>query len=576
MNVKARAAGIQVARHLRAHPILALLVLATGLAGAAAGCGRGRAVVAKIGDRAVTREEFDEDFARRTVPAGADVDSLRLSMLESMIHKELLVLEAKRRGYFDPNPEIDAKVKAHGDRLLLERVRADEVKVDTTVTDADVFKAFETSKREVHMRHFLHWSKSAIDSARQRIDAGESFEKVAMEMSLDPQTSAQGGLLNWLNMAQFTIREFREIIDTLAVGRVAGPFPTPFGWHMAMVEERRERQGADMDVERERIEQGILDQRARDQVRKFADDYWQRYRFEIDDQAVTAAIAEAELDVQAAASDTALVDASLGEIWIPADSTQVLGRYKGGTVTVADLRRELNLRPLTPIPVRLSRLNVLGTLREVFYNRARLLEASRHGYDRDRDWKRQVELKREELVVEKLYQEQIQTALQSTEAEERAYYDAHPDQFQTTERFRYAFIRVDDGSVAEGVAEKLPGLRAAGFDTLVSDLRKSGHLILSARDTGFIEASSCGAIPEAARSMKPGDVGHVVEADGMHTVFSLIHHQPPFTAPFEQIREKVKVTVANAKSEELLVQFLKELEDRFEVKRYPGRLVSSA
>lgn len=553
---------------------IALVAVLAGLGATLGGAGACRAggerqVVARIGDQRITRGEFEEQFARQAAPGG-DPDSARARFLESMIQKELLVLEAKERGLFAPDPTIDAAVKEFGDDLLRRRMRQEESKADTTVTEAQARQAFELSLDEVRLRHILHWSKAAIDSARQRIDGGEPFGQVAAQASHDRRSAGAGGLLPWLTKLQL-IPEFRAAIDAIPVGQVIGPFSSVFGWHVAVVDSLRRREGADFDAERIKFHADVLAERMRSQRNAVQDDYRKGYHLEVDEEAVAAMTAAAS----SALADTTRRNLTFAEQWVPADSAHVLARYENGQITVGDFRQLLIKEGGMFLQQRLTPGGAIGSVRELFYNDARVLESRRLGYHKDPDWRRQVEAKREELVVERLYGQQVLADFEVSEAEARTYYESHAADFRKPERFRYAFIQVDDAAVAEALVAEMPKLEAAGFDSVVSAIEASGHLVGSKRDSGLREASLCGAVAEAARGLEPGQVGHVIEADGSHTVFSLIQHQLEEPETFELARERVRSTLTRTGMEERLVGFLKELERKFVVKRYPERLALS-
>ena len=116
---------------------------------------------------------------------------------------------------------------------------------------------------------------------------------------------------------------------------------------------------------------------------------------------------------------------------------------------------------------------------------------------------------------------------------------------------------------------------AKNFDHLLGSLAESGHLIDGRRDSGVRTAPEIGAVAEAAREMEEGEVGHVVEADGVHTVFSLISYSPWTRDDFDRSRERVHRTLRNLHSEENLKALLERLEKKFGVERYVEHLRSA-
>ncbi len=552
---------------------IAALGFAVVVSGLGEGCQR-REIVAKVGKHVVTREEFERQFSRQPLPEGANSDSLRARFLESMIQKELLVLEADERGLFRPDSTIDSQVKEFAETFLRKRVRDDEAKVDTTVADAEIQKAFELSRQEVRLRHIQHWSEATIDSARRRIQGGEPFADVARQVSEDRGTAAQGGLVHWLNKLQLP-SEFRSAIDTARVGQMVGPVKSSFGWHVIRVDSARQREGADLKADRDPVRAEILNERSRLRLSAFQAEYRKRYHYEIDEPAIAAAVNDGFKQMAAMASDTTRRNVPLVERWMPADSSRVVSRYDGKTFTVGDYRRFLLKAGPLNLRQRMTPPGAVAIINELFYDDARLREAKRLKYDRDRLYQDQIKLKREELVVQRLYENQVVSEVKVSEADARAYFDEHPEQFRRPERFRYAFMRVNDAAVAEALVPEIAKLKAAAFDSLAAQLQQRGHLIQAERDSGFRDADRAGAVPAAARKLKLGQVGHVVEADGSHTVFVLIQHQPEIPETYERASPMVKMTLTNRHSEERLMSLLKELERKYAVKRYPERLASS-
>ncbi|MFH1571552.1 MAG: peptidylprolyl isomerase [Gemmatimonadota bacterium] len=87
-----------------------------------------------------------------------------------------------------------------------------------------------------------------VDAARQKIDelagrlaAGEDFTEVARRYSEDPGSAAAGGNLGCFQEG-FLVPEFETAALALRPGEVSQPVLTPFGYHLILLHERRERE----------------------------------------------------------------------------------------------------------------------------------------------------------------------------------------------------------------------------------------------------------------------------------------------------------------------------------------------
>lgn len=115
---------------------------------------------------------------------------------------------------------------------------------------------------QTHVRHILvspnaiTTEDQALDKlklAKDRIDKGEHFEDLAVEISNDKSNASQGGDMSWVDPGTF-VPEFEQAMDTLAIGELSEPVKTQFGYHLIEVLGRRDQDQTE-DKKRERAYQ---------------------------------------------------------------------------------------------------------------------------------------------------------------------------------------------------------------------------------------------------------------------------------------------------------------------------------
>lgn len=79
-------------------------------------------------------------------------------------------------------------------------------------------------------------------SIREKVLAGEQFDKLARELSEDPSAKSNGGLLGYFSALQM-VYPFEEAAFQLNVGDVSQPVRTRFGYHLIKVEDKRPSSG---------------------------------------------------------------------------------------------------------------------------------------------------------------------------------------------------------------------------------------------------------------------------------------------------------------------------------------------
>lgn len=100
----------------------------------------------------------------------------------------------------------------------------------------DILKISE----QIDVSHILVDSEEEALAARERIQAGESFGDVAVDVSKDTFANEQLGRLGYIAVDDTRYdRDFMEAAKALEVGELSEPVETQFGWHLILLHERQ-------------------------------------------------------------------------------------------------------------------------------------------------------------------------------------------------------------------------------------------------------------------------------------------------------------------------------------------------
>lgn len=80
--------------------------------------------------------------------------------------------------------------------------------------------------------------KLRLESLRNDIVHGVSFDKIAKENSQDVNSALQGGAIGWVKPGMLDPK-FEEVMNKLKPGEISQPFASSFGWHLVQVTARR-------------------------------------------------------------------------------------------------------------------------------------------------------------------------------------------------------------------------------------------------------------------------------------------------------------------------------------------------
>lgn len=256
--------------------------------------------VAVVNGEPVTRAALERELRQAKVAGGeaADAGLLRQNALDDLVRRTLLLQQARARGVtvapetvdrallalraeypgaaFDDLlaqerlsvPELKARLR---DQLTLEKLFQDDAFPSVTVSDADVEAWYAAHAAEMDQPERVHALqivlKTREEAARVREEVRQkpaSFGDVARRASIAPE-GRKGGDLGWFGKGQ-GMPEVFDACFRLPPGTVSEVIPSPYGFHVFKVLERRPASRRPLAEARPAITQRLLrEKRARAQ-----------------------------------------------------------------------------------------------------------------------------------------------------------------------------------------------------------------------------------------------------------------------------------------------------------------------
>lgn len=168
-------------------------------------------------------------------------DPLFSEILEELIDQRLLALAAQKKGLEDEE-ELRRRLAISRERIVSSRLV--ELHLADTVNETSLRQMYEAQAGlrggldEVRARHILVKTEAQIKSVEAKLAAGEDFEALAKQLSLDTATGELGGDLSYFTRDSFA-PEFAKVAFSTKSGTRSAPFQTTFGWHILEVVDRR-------------------------------------------------------------------------------------------------------------------------------------------------------------------------------------------------------------------------------------------------------------------------------------------------------------------------------------------------
>jgi parvulin-like peptidyl-prolyl isomerase len=173
-------------------------------------------------------------------------------------------------------------------QMLYSNVQQVEVFSRIAVTDDEAKKYYETHMNEfttpssIMLREILvavpadprglnaaadDAAKAKAEQIRKRVTSGESFEKVAAEVS-DASSKSNGGLLGPLNANELSA-DFRKLIDGLKPGESTSVIRTQRGYQILKLESATQTQVMPFEQAREQISERVVTDKRKDEFQKY-------------------------------------------------------------------------------------------------------------------------------------------------------------------------------------------------------------------------------------------------------------------------------------------------------------------
>ncbi|WP_051189068.1 peptidylprolyl isomerase [Halalkalibacillus halophilus] len=202
------------------------------------------AVESTVGE--ITEEEFYEELKERH---GEEV-------LRAMTTR--MILEER---YDIPQEELDQEVEDFKDQvgdqfeqfllqqgfqneaefreaLYQSRLEFEVATEDLDVSEDEIQEHYERMQTEVQARHILVDEEETALEVIELYEQGDSFEELASEYSSDGSAD-NGGDLGYFTVGQM-VEPFEDAAFSLEIGEISEPVESQFGYHVILVEDRRE------------------------------------------------------------------------------------------------------------------------------------------------------------------------------------------------------------------------------------------------------------------------------------------------------------------------------------------------
>lgn len=177
-------------------------------------------------------------------------------MLEQLIQQQVLAEAAEATEISrEVRLGLENERRAFLAAMYMDDVAMAELTVEELQAEYDAVYGAAEPEIEYNAAHILLETEEEAQEVIDALAEGADFAELAAERSIGP-SGPNGGALGWFGAGQM-VPDFEAAVMALEVGEVSAPVQTQFGWHVVLLNERRQMAAPLLEEVAAELEEGL-------------------------------------------------------------------------------------------------------------------------------------------------------------------------------------------------------------------------------------------------------------------------------------------------------------------------------
>ncbi|HEX6791850.1 MAG TPA: peptidyl-prolyl cis-trans isomerase [Candidatus Krumholzibacteria bacterium] len=521
--------------------------------------------LAEIKDRTITIHDYEDAYSKvkeEFLPK-EEGDAGKKEFLMTMVNRDLMAVKADELGY-DKDPSLAQGMEAFR-RMTTQVAFLRKAVGEIKVTDADVKRYYDLQGTSVSFKRILCDRQEQADEAYQALKDGQDFTSAITQYS-KAEDAKDGGIVMSAPFGAL-LPTLEDAVFSLPVGGYTEPIFTPQGWVIIQVikVDKVKKQTANFDDVKDRIRTQIYNQRESMAIDKYTEELREKYgvTWNYDTMEIVYNALPPDRSMDAAPSRDQEVYPLL---YFEADDLdKPIVSYPGRTITIKDFSDLYDRASFYNRPRRDMRLGGLRSFLTMnVMNEISTDAVAKSGIENDPEVKKLLDTKRDELMVNLMYEDLINKKAVVTFDRMQRYYEDNKEGMRQPERRNFGVVVCSDAQTAEKAqAELVEGRSVAAVASVYST---DGETLQKHGQTGLIMRGQNPDVDAVGFAMtQVGQVSTPFQASNGWMVLKLVELQPERLFSFDEAKGQIEAGLREQDNDKRLKELLAKWMDEYKV-----------
>jgi len=235
-------------------------------------------VLAEVNGIKITEADFaaelegKPDFYKQYAQSADGKKQIR----DKLVERKLLLLTAEKEGVAN-SPDLEAKVQAYRERMIVDKLREKVVATQFEITDEDTKDYYDSHPEQYNrpesarLRQIVVNDAKTADTVYKEAKASPAqFEELARKYSQDETTKGRGGEMGMVNKGT-QAPEVESKIFSLKEGEISSPVNSKGKFYIFQMVQKKPAENKDYDQVKDQIKKRMDYEKKQDQWKEYLD-----------------------------------------------------------------------------------------------------------------------------------------------------------------------------------------------------------------------------------------------------------------------------------------------------------------